>query len=76
MTINEKREAMGLDPLEGADTLLTEMSKIPLDQVGMGMNFDDELPDSEKDYEKQLIQKGYDKKSAKVQAELVYDSEQ
>ena len=52
------------------------MSKIPLDQVGMGMNFDDELPDSEKDYEKQLIQKGYDQKSARVQAELVYDSEQ
>ena len=76
MTINEKREAMGLEPLAGADTLLTEMSKIPLDQVGMGMNFDDELPDSEKDYEKQLIQKGYDKKSARVQAELVYDSEQ
>jgi len=75
MTINEKREAMGLEPLEGADTLLTEMSKIPLDQVGMGMNFDDELPDSEKDYEKQLIQKGYDQKSARVQAELVYDSE-
>lgn len=79
MTINEKRLAMGLQPLDGADTLLTEMNKIPLDQAGFG---DDSaiqfiqgtrLPDDEKSYKQSLIQKGYDAKMAEKITRLVYD---
>ena len=35
MTINEKREAMDMEPHDGGDILLTEINKIPLSQVGM-----------------------------------------
>mgnify|MGYP003648244195 CR=1 FL=1 len=69
MTINEKRLAMGLNKLDGADTLLTEMNKIPLDQAGFG----DEIADDEKSYTQSLIQKGYDAQMAEKITRLVYD---
>lgn len=68
MTVNEKREAMGLEPLAGADTLLTEMNKIPLDQAGF-----DDIEDDEKSYINSLVQKGYDLNVAQKIGKIVYD---
>ena len=71
MTVNEKRLAMGLEELGGGDTLLTEMNKIPLDQVGF--NDEESLPEDEKSYLKSLITQGYNEKKAKILTGLVYD---
>tara|TARA_R110000823_G_C15921463_1_gene498712 strand:+ start:185 stop:1468 length:1284 start_codon:yes stop_codon:yes gene_type:complete len=71
MTVNEKRLAMGLEELGGGDTLLTEMNKIPLDQVVF--NNEESLPEDEKSYLKSLITQGYNEKKAKILTGLVYD---
>jgi hypothetical protein len=39
LTINEKRKAMGHEPVEGGDALLVDASKIPLELIGdMGLS--------------------------------------
>jgi phage portal protein BeeE len=47
LTVNEKREAMGYEPVQGGDVLLVPMSQIPLSEAGMSAARGDEPTDLE-----------------------------
>jgi len=70
MTINEKRSAIGLAPIDGGDQLLTELNKIPLSEIGLNV---DNNVENKSDYILSLQKKGYEKKQAEKMAGLIYD---
>jgi len=47
LTVNEKRETMGYEPVQGGDVLLVPMSQIPLDEAGMSAARGEEPTDIE-----------------------------
>lgn len=73
MTINEKRRAMGLGDQPGGDILLTELNKIPLDQVGFDFDDNEQESNEKEKYISDLIKKGYTKQRAEKMGDLVYD---
>lgn len=67
LTVNEKRSRFGMDPLPGADQLLTELNKIPLDQVGFSI--DNDIDNEE--VEKMLKEKGLSDKYSKLLGKII-----
>lgn len=76
LTANEKRESLGLDPIDGGDELLTELNKIPLSQVGFSFNNNQDAPSGDKkSYEEKLLKQGYEKEMALKLSSIVYESD-
>ena len=53
LTINEKREIVGFDQVDGGDVILVQSSMIPL---GAGSDIDDQIDEEEEEDEEKLIQ--------------------
>lgn len=69
LTINEKREEMGREPIEGGDTLYVDFGRVPLNQAGQSLK---PLPNDQQKYIDELVNDGYEVKQAQKIAEIVY----
>lgn len=71
MTVNEKREAVGMEQIEGGDVILIPMGMQTLDQLLLSETLHNEAVDEqtqqgqEDEFEEELIEEGYDEETAK-----------
>jgi HK97 family phage portal protein len=73
LTINEKRQADGLDAIEGGDVLLVQSSQIPIDQAGIAKDIQPPPLDASKaEYADYLQKSGMTRAQAEETAGLVY----
>jgi HK97 family phage portal protein len=78
MTINEKREAVGMEKIEGGDVILVTMGVTTLDQLLLANEMTNEMPDEETQEEEEekevqkLIEQGYDEDIARSMVGATY----
>ncbi len=74
MTINEKREAVGMESIEGGDTLFVPFGQVPIEQALMtDENTGTEMTeDEENDEVDELVNEGFDEETAKQMIGIKY----
>ena len=78
MTINEKREAVGMEKIDGGDVIIIPMGVTTLDQLLLNNEMINEQPNEEQQEEEEqkeiqrLIEQGYDEEIAKSMVGATY----
>jgi len=75
LTINEKRQLIGYEKIEGGDVLLVQSSLMPVEQIGMEEENDDGLSEDESAIQN-LIDQGYTREEAEQMIGLREEEEE